>query len=117
MTSFLLNTSTGPAVTSVVLDPRSNGTCTFNGSGVSGAPCLALGFANGGVDAFGGFPVYTSVGTYSLSGFATITISQFVASTPEPSSIVLLVTMLGGVVLAFRKRTRTRRSASPAAVG
>jgi hypothetical protein len=102
VSTFLLDTSSVSTVSSVVLDPVASGTCPPIGLL---APCIGLNFADGTEQAFRGFPVYTSVGTFSqVDGDATITIS----AVPEPSSTLLLIAALGALVVP---RIRPRRSA------
>jgi hypothetical protein len=101
LTSFLVSTSPGGTILAAVLDPTGQ---TFQYDVIGffpivasfGAPLTSIGNYAGSV---------TSMGGVNL-GSATLTISQFTA-TPEPSSIVLLLTVAGAVAFAFRKRLRS----------
>ena len=98
--SFLLATSTIGTVQDVVVDPIASGSCR----GAPG-PCVEVDFTNGGNIIGFNFPTVNSTGTFSNGGGNTLTIS--LQAVPEPSSVVLLLTAIGAVAFAFRKRLRS----------
>jgi hypothetical protein len=102
ITTFSLATSSVGIVSSAVLDPVAAGSCPNT---VFLGPCLVINIDLGGGNmtdvAFSGFPIYTSVGTFT-QGDATITISQ-VVSVSEPSALLLLIGALGVLFLQIRR--------------
>jgi hypothetical protein len=107
VTEFLLNTATGPAVTSLVLAPDASGSCV---TGDLIGPCLSLKFSDGSGAGIPFSSTFTSVGSYS-QGFDTITISPLMAPVPEPFSVRLLATsiIMGASVFALKRRADTKR--------
>ncbi len=102
ISSFTSASDTLGPVTGEILAPTATGSCLqYSG------PCLAVETANNFVTTLQFSTPFTSVGTYfpdnGVPGSLTI---SAVSSVPEPSSILLLLSLCGVVAFAYRKRFR-----------
>jgi hypothetical protein len=107
-TFTVATTTDSSGVKDEVLVPTSGGSCPPIPS-----PCIEVQYNDNSTDELGGIPSFTSPGVYGPTVYS-LTITAL-APVPEPSSIVLLLTLLGGAALAFWNRLRARSAASPPA--